>query len=396
MIHLNCKGETSRWKTQASLPSQRVIQHWPSLKPQLGILYDAPPSTPSREGQRVLPPYLAAPEALSPAPANAAAAQGNPDPGRPCSAWPESCSLPTPAWWSGPWALLLSNPVSQAGIQDGPAHRTRTSRTLWCCCPLATHSPGSPAGCGTLATPPASLLKPKEQAPVSAIVCMLVAPSCLTLCDDPMDCSLPGSCVHGILQARILEWAAISFSRRSSKPRNWAQVFHIAGGFFTVWATREALTGITGTNTGTEQLQEANTCPFLCPPGPHIARISNLSQDASVKQGYTPPTLGRWDPLSTHPCSGCGCPWWSRSPRWTCGPSLSGSDSAAATAGCWPCPRATGRVALHGDSHDHRTRTAGRPHSPKPQTGVAQGLAWRRPWRGSAGNVNLGRGRQAT
>ena len=46
-----------------------------------------------------------------------------------------------------------------------------------------------------------------------------VAQSCPTLC-DPMDCSLPGSSVHGILQARILEWIAISFSRGSSWPRD--------------------------------------------------------------------------------------------------------------------------------------------------------------------------------
>ena len=48
---------------------------------------------------------------------------------------------------------------------------------------------------------------------VCVCVCVLVAQSCLTLC-DPMDCSLPGSSVHGILQARILEWVA--FSRGSS------------------------------------------------------------------------------------------------------------------------------------------------------------------------------------
>ena len=47
----------------------------------------------------------------------------------------------------------------------------------------------------------------------------LVTKLCLTLC-DLMDCSLPGSSVHGILQARILEWVAISFSRGSSRPRN--------------------------------------------------------------------------------------------------------------------------------------------------------------------------------
>ena len=46
-----------------------------------------------------------------------------------------------------------------------------------------------------------------------------VAQSCLTLC-DPMDSSQPGSSIHGIFQARILEWGAISFSRGSSQPRD--------------------------------------------------------------------------------------------------------------------------------------------------------------------------------
>ena len=66
-----------------------------------------------------------------------------------------------------------------------------------------------------------------------------VIQSCLTLC-DPMDCSLSRSSVHGILQARILEWVAISFSRGSSQPRDWTRVSRIAGGRFTIWATREA------------------------------------------------------------------------------------------------------------------------------------------------------------
>ena len=61
----------------------------------------------------------------------------------------------------------------------------------------------------------------------------------VTLC-DPVDCSPPGSSVHGILQARILEWVAIPFSRRSSQPRDRTQVSHIAGGFSTNWTTREA------------------------------------------------------------------------------------------------------------------------------------------------------------
>ena len=65
-----------------------------------------------------------------------------------------------------------------------------------------------------------------------------VAQSCLTLC-NPMDCSLPGSSVCGIFQARILEWVAIAFSRRSSQPRDWTRVSWIVGRRFTVWATRE-------------------------------------------------------------------------------------------------------------------------------------------------------------
>ena len=66
-----------------------------------------------------------------------------------------------------------------------------------------------------------------------------VAQSCPTLC-HPMDCSLPGSSLHGILQARVLEWVAISFSRGSSRPRDRTRVSHIPGRRFNLWATREA------------------------------------------------------------------------------------------------------------------------------------------------------------
>ena len=62
--------------------------------------------------------------------------------------------------------------------------------------------------------------------------------SCPTLCDS-MDCSLPGSSVHGILQAGKLEWVAIPFYRGSSWPRDWTRVSCIAGEFFTIWATRK-------------------------------------------------------------------------------------------------------------------------------------------------------------
>ena len=57
---------------------------------------------------------------------------------------------------------------------------------------------------------------------------------------NPMNCCLPGSSVHGIFQARVLEWVAISFSRGSSRPRDQTCVFCTAGRLFTIWATREA------------------------------------------------------------------------------------------------------------------------------------------------------------
>ena len=65
------------------------------------------------------------------------------------------------------------------------------------------------------------------------ICIVLVVHSFPTLC-DPTDCILPGSSVHGILQAGILEWVAIPFSRGSSQPRDQTQVSCIAGRFFTI------------------------------------------------------------------------------------------------------------------------------------------------------------------
>ena len=54
---------------------------------------------------------------------------------------------------------------------------------------------------------------------------------------DLMDCSPPGSSIYGVLQARILEWVVIPFSRGSFQPRDWTHVSHIAGRVFTIWAT---------------------------------------------------------------------------------------------------------------------------------------------------------------
>ena len=63
---------------------------------------------------------------------------------------------------------------------------------------------------------------------------VLVIQRCLILC-DPTNCSPPGFSFHGILQARILEWIAVPFSRGSSWPRNRTLASCIAGRFFTVW-----------------------------------------------------------------------------------------------------------------------------------------------------------------
>ena len=87
-------------------------------------------------------------------------------------------------------------------------------------------------------------LKARHSTFLNLIVSYLKRLECVCLCSvasvvsnslQPMNCSPPASCVHGILQARILEWTAISYSRGSSLPRDWTQVNGIsclAGGFY--------------------------------------------------------------------------------------------------------------------------------------------------------------------
>ena len=70
-------------------------------------------------------------------------------------------------------------------------------------------------------------------------VCVCVCGSVMSDSLQSIHCSPPGYSVHGILQARILEWVAIPFSKGFSQPRDWTWVSHIAGRFFTIWATRE-------------------------------------------------------------------------------------------------------------------------------------------------------------
>ena len=86
-----------------------------------------------------------------------------------------------------------------------------------------------------------------------------VAQSCQTLC-DPMDYSLPGSSVHGIFQAIVLEWIAIPFSRGSCQPRDRTRVSRIAERRFTIWATRESTFPMLC------YAKSLQSCPTLCDP----------------------------------------------------------------------------------------------------------------------------------
>ena len=84
-----------------------------------------------------------------------------------------------------------------------------------------------------------SVAKESDMSCMCVYVCVLVPQSRRTL-GDPMDYYLPGTSVSGALQARILEWVAIHFSKGSSRSRDRTQVSCVAGRCFTVWATREA------------------------------------------------------------------------------------------------------------------------------------------------------------
>ena len=109
-----------------------------------------------------------------------------------------------------------------------------------------------------------------------------------------MDCSPPGSSVHGILQVRILEWVAISFSRESSQPRDWTQFSHTADRLFTNWVTN-SFSSVT------------QSCPTLCDPmnrsmpglpvhhqlpqltQTHVHRVSDAIQPSHPLSSPSPP-----------------------------------------------------------------------------------------------------------
>ena len=87
-------------------------------------------------------------------------------------------------------------------------------------------------------------------------------------------CSLPGPSVHGIFQARVLEWVAISFSRGSSRPRYWTWVSCTAGRCFTIWATRDIACKIQGLpEIVADQCLDCSLCPLFLP------KISSWKED---------------------------------------------------------------------------------------------------------------------
>ena len=91
-------------------------------------------------------------------------------------------------------------------------------------------------------------------------MCLCVWSVTSVIC-HPMDCSPPGSSVHGILQARILEWVVMPSSRGSSQSRDWNCIFCIAGGFLTHWATWETLICLYFS-----QIERLNSCPEVSSP----------------------------------------------------------------------------------------------------------------------------------
>ena len=125
----------------------------------------------------------------------------------------------------------------------------------------------------------------------NCVLVHLVGQSCLTLC-DPLDCRPPGSSVHGISQARILEWVAVSFSRDSSQPWIESASLALAGRFFTL-----SLLGSHTKNCGVSILSSLCHSDHISAPylfffplffsifssiGKHYWRKSNLSHISSL------------------------------------------------------------------------------------------------------------------
>ena len=135
---------------------------------------------------------------------------------------------------------------------------------------------------------------------------VLVAQLCPTLF-DLMDCSPPGSSVHGILQARILEWVAIPFLRGSSWPRDWTWVSWIAGRFFTFWTTAAA--------------KSLQSCPTLCDPidgSPPGSPVPGILQARTLEWGAISFSI-----------------WATREPQMSSKPTYTEKDNVAKANNCW-------------------------------------------------------------
>ena len=97
------------------------------------------------------------------------------------------------------------------------------------------------------------------------------------LFETPMDCTLPGSSIHGIFQARVLERVAISFSRGSSQPKDWTWVSCIANRCFTIWVTREPWWLYGSQQIMENSLRDVNTRPPELPPEKPVCRSRSNS-----------------------------------------------------------------------------------------------------------------------
>ena len=183
---------------------------------------------------------------------------------------------------------------------------------------------------------------------------VLAAQLCPTLC-DPVYCNPPGSFIHGILQARILEWVAIPFLRGSSWPRDWTWVSWIAGGFFTFRATAAAkslqscltlcnpidgsppgspIPGILqGKNTGVgchfllqcmkvkSESEVAQSCPTLCDPmdcSPPGSSVHGISQARVLERGAIAFSI-----------------WATREPQMSSKPTHTEKDNMVKVNNCW-------------------------------------------------------------
>ena len=136
---------------------------------------------------------------------------------------------------SRPRCLLPATPPPEGSLLRSPPDKAQSGQSSASCKPSKILAPESAFGLGLAFLLSHLIFTEILQLTIGQrkLMKVLVAQSCLTL-RNPMDCSPPDSSVHGILQARILEWGAIPFSRDFSRPKDGTQVSCISGIFFTI------------------------------------------------------------------------------------------------------------------------------------------------------------------